>query len=155
MMKKQGTKQILSTAHHQQTDGQTERKTQELQAYLRAYLDFNQENWIELTPIAQYALNDAENATTGETPKFITFGTKRIMGQEERDNEELTHSERMKIIHEKVRKDLDWNEAIQKKYYDKKRVEALKLKEGPSRQDKKSRKETTDNIEIEDDEYIV
>jgi protein required for attachment to host cells len=32
-------------------------------------------------------------------------------------------------------------------------VEALKLQEDPSRQDKKSRKETTDNIEIEDDAY--
>jgi Chromo (CHRromatin Organisation MOdifier) domain len=83
-----------------------------------------------LSPIAQYALNDAENATTGETPNFVTFGMKRIMGKQKEENEDLTHPEKMKIIHEKVRKDLDWNEAIQKRYYDKKRVEALELKEG-------------------------
>ena len=130
LMRKLGTKQILSTAHHQQTDGQTEKKIQELQAYFRAYLDFNQENWIELSPIAQYALNDAESAATGETPNFVTFGMKRIMGKENEENEDMTHPEKMKVIHDKVRRDLDWNEAIQKKYYDKKRVEALKLKEG-------------------------
>jgi hypothetical protein len=36
----------------------------------------------------------------------------------------------MEIIHKKVRQDLDWNETIQKKYYDRKRVEASELKEG-------------------------
>jgi hypothetical protein len=34
-------------------------------------LDFNQENWIDITPIAQYALNDAESTATGETPNFV------------------------------------------------------------------------------------
>jgi len=42
----------LSTAYHQQTDGQTERKIQELRAYFRHYLDYSQTNWIELTPVA-------------------------------------------------------------------------------------------------------
>jgi hypothetical protein len=54
-MKTIGSRQVLSTAHHQQTDGQSERKIQELQAYYRHYLDYDQENWIELAPIAQYS----------------------------------------------------------------------------------------------------
>ena len=80
-MKKIGSSQVLSTAHHQQTDGQSERKIQELQAYFRHYLDYDQENWLELTPIAQYALNDAINATTGETPNFVLFGIKKGEGR--------------------------------------------------------------------------
>ena len=59
LMREIGSSQILSTAFHQRTDGQTERKIQELRAYFRHYLDYEQRNWIELTPIAQYALNDA------------------------------------------------------------------------------------------------
>lgn len=72
-----GSTQILSTAHHQQTDGQTERKIQEIRAYFRHYLDYTQENWIQLTPLAQYAVNDAKSSATDETPNFITFGTER------------------------------------------------------------------------------
>jgi hypothetical protein len=79
LMKGMGAR-ILSTAHHQQTDGQTERKIQEIQSYLRNYLDYDQRNCLELTPIARYALNDAQSATTGETPNFVTFGTKRREG---------------------------------------------------------------------------
>jgi hypothetical protein len=44
-----GSEQLLSTAYHQQTDGQTERKIPEIRAYLRHYLDYEQKNWIHLT----------------------------------------------------------------------------------------------------------
>jgi hypothetical protein len=72
--------QILSTSNHQQTDGQTERKIQEIHTYFRNYLDFNQKNWAKMLPVAQYALNDAINATTGQTPSFVVFGTRRQLG---------------------------------------------------------------------------
>ena len=62
LMRKIGSEQKLSTAYHQQTDGQTERKIQELRAYYRHYLEYEQKNWRELTPIAQYAVNDAVNS---------------------------------------------------------------------------------------------
>ena len=126
-----GSEQILSTAYHQRTDGQTERKIQEIRAYFRHYLDYEQTNWIELTPIAQYALNDAENSTTGHTPNFVTFGTERIGGTDKRkDEKEITHKERMMTIHKEVRLDMEWNKKIIKSYYDKKRVETFSLREG-------------------------
>lgn len=112
----------LSTAHHQQTDGQTERKIQELRAYLRHYLDYEQTNWNKLTPVAQYAMNDAKSATTGETPNFLVFGTERSMGQDQRHMENgMNYAQRMKIIHTQVKLDIEWQEAIMKSYYDNKR----------------------------------
>jgi chromodomain-containing protein/integrase-like protein len=117
-----GARQQLSTAYHQQTDGQTERKIQELRAYFRHYLDYEQRNWVELTPLAQYALNDATNATTGETPNFIVFGTRRIHNREIRNREtDSPHQETMKRIHKEVELDLEWNKLMTKKYYDLKR----------------------------------
>jgi RNase H-like domain found in reverse transcriptase/Integrase zinc binding domain/Chromo (CHRromatin Organisation MOdifier) domain/Integrase core domain len=130
LMKGMGAKQVLSTAHHQQTDGQTERKIQEIQSYLRNYLDYDQRNWLELTPIAQYALNDAQSATTGETPNFVTFGTKRREGWDTFTEEGIAHQERMKMIHQSITKDLEWNRLQQKEYYDRRRVEAPSLEEG-------------------------
>jgi hypothetical protein len=44
-MKSIGSEQLLSSSHHQQTDGQSERKIQEIQAYYRHYLSYDQENW--------------------------------------------------------------------------------------------------------------
>jgi len=93
LMKEIGTTQILSTANHQQTDGQTERKIQELQVYFRTYMDYQQPNWVKLCPLAQYAINDATSTAIGETPNFITFGFER--GIEEKDR----HPEKMPIIH--------------------------------------------------------
>jgi transposase InsO family protein len=117
-----GIIQILSTANHQQTDGQSERKIQEIQSYLRNYLDYDQSNWIELLPVTQYALNDAESAATKETPNFAVFGTQRW---DLPTDEETPLSERMKIYHRNIKLDLEWNKTQQQKYYDKGRVEAL------------------------------
>jgi hypothetical protein len=117
-----GARQKLSTAYHQQTDGQSERKIQELRAYYRHYLDYEQQNWVELTPLTQYAMNDATNATTGETPNFIIFGTRRIHGRETRSSEtDITHQETMRQVHKEVEMDMKWNKLITKKYYDLKR----------------------------------
>lgn len=121
----------LSTAHHQQSDGQTERKIQELRAYLRHYLDYEQANWNKLTPIAQYALNDAKSATTGETPNYLVFGTERSMGQDKRCTEPGTsHAQQMEIIHAQVKLDIEWQEAIMKRYYDSKRSNTPTFRKG-------------------------
>jgi hypothetical protein len=131
LMRSIGSEQVLSKANHQRTDGQTERKIQELRAYLRHYLDYEQKNWMELTPIAQYAINDAESSATGHSPNFVTFGTKRKKGREERlDEEGLSHSERMEIIHKEVKLDIEWIKNLTKSFYDRNRVESFSLKEG-------------------------
>ena len=106
-MRNIGATQILSTAHHQQTDGQTERKIQEIQAFYRHYLDYEQKNWNEITPIVQYAINDAQSTATGKTPNFVTFGTERIEREEKPAMEGASHQEIMKIIHKEVERDLE------------------------------------------------
>jgi hypothetical protein len=107
-MKDTGSEQLLSTAYHQQTDGQTERKIQEIRVFLRHYLDYEQKNWIQLAPVVQYAVNDAISATTGETPNFITFGTERKLGRDQRLTEEsMTHKELMSVVHQQVKIEIE------------------------------------------------
>ena len=43
-----------STAFHPQTDGQTERVNQVLEQYLRAFVNWEQDNWVDLLPFAEY-----------------------------------------------------------------------------------------------------
>ena len=69
-----GIQSAMSTAYHPQTDGQTERVNQTLEQYLRHYCMYQQDNWSQLLPIAEFAYNNAPSATTGVSPFFANKG---------------------------------------------------------------------------------
>lgn len=66
--------QALSTAFHPQTDGQTEIMNQFLEQYLRSFVNYDQDNWVELLPLGQFAYNNSLQASTKLTPFFANFG---------------------------------------------------------------------------------
>lgn len=68
-----GIDRKLSTSHHQQTDGGNERMNQEVHAYLRCYTTFSQQNWADLLPAAQLAINNRPRGN-GPSPFFATHG---------------------------------------------------------------------------------
>jgi len=53
------TRPRMSTAFHPQTDGQTECINQTIEAYLRAFTDQEQDNWVSLLPMAEFAYNNS------------------------------------------------------------------------------------------------
>ena len=69
-----GIKRKLSIAFHPQIDGQTERQNSTMEAYLRAFVNFKQNNWVRLLPMAEFAYNNAKNASTGFTPFELNCG---------------------------------------------------------------------------------
>ena len=69
-----GITQNISTAYHPQTDGQSERTNQQLEQYLRIFIDYHQQNWASLLPLAQYTLNTWPNATTKKAPFELIMG---------------------------------------------------------------------------------
>ena len=64
----------ISTAYHPQTDGATERANQDLEAYLRTFCNHEQDNWKQLLPLAQLAINNHDSSTTGVSPFFLSHG---------------------------------------------------------------------------------
>ena len=62
-----GIKRRLSTAFYSQTDGQTEQQNSTMEAYLWAFINFEQNDWTRLLPMAEFAYNNAKNARTGCT----------------------------------------------------------------------------------------
>ena len=64
----------LSTAFHPQTDGSTERMNSVVEAYLRAFVNWDQSNWASLCPAAQIAINGRPSASTGFSPFFLLHG---------------------------------------------------------------------------------
>ena len=69
-----GIKRRLSTAFHPQTNGQTKRQNSTMEAYLRAFVNWKQNDWARLLPMAEFAYNNAKNASTGHTPFEFNFG---------------------------------------------------------------------------------
>ncbi len=69
-----GIKQRLSTAFYPQTDGQTERQNSTIEAYFRAFVNFEQNNWARLLLMAEFTYNNAKNASIGHTPFELNCG---------------------------------------------------------------------------------
>jgi transposase InsO family protein len=53
-----GIKSNLSTAYHLQTNGQTEHVNQILEQYLCLYINYQQDDWVSLLPLAEFAYNN-------------------------------------------------------------------------------------------------
>src|SRR5579863_665885 len=64
----------FTSGYHPEGDGQTERVNQTLEQYLRAYCNYQQDNWASLLPLAEFAYNNAPNETTGLSPFFANKG---------------------------------------------------------------------------------
>ena len=55
-------------------DSQTERQNIIMEAYFRAFVNFEQNNWARLLLIAEFAYNNAKNASTGHMPFELNYG---------------------------------------------------------------------------------
>ncbi|KAI2658605.1 Transposon Ty3-I Gag-Pol polyprotein [Labeo rohita] len=64
----------LSSGYHPQTNGQTERKIQELGLYLWSYCQEDQHSWSRFLLWAKYAENSLCQDTTGLTPFQCALG---------------------------------------------------------------------------------
>ena len=69
-----GIHQRLSTAYHPQTDGQTERTNATVEAYIRKFCNYAQDDWALLLPMAQLAISNHDSASTGMSPFFLDHG---------------------------------------------------------------------------------
>lgn len=64
----------LSTAFHPETDGQTERVNGIMEQYLRAFINYQQDDWGLWLPMAEFMGNNHASETTGMSPFFATYG---------------------------------------------------------------------------------
>lgn len=64
----------LSTAHHAQTDGQTEIVNQAIINRLRIFVNFFQDNWSELMPMMDFAASCLPHESASLTPFYINNG---------------------------------------------------------------------------------
>ena len=69
-----GIKQRLSTTFYLRTNGQTKQQNSTMEAYLRAFINFKQNDWVRLLPMAEFVYNNTKNTSTGHTPFELNCG---------------------------------------------------------------------------------
>jgi len=121
-----GIKSKLSIAFHPQTDGQTERINQELEQYLRMFIDHRQEQWPEWLGTAEFVYNNKAYSSTRILPFKANYGQDPRMGFERRKKGWYQGAEKfvkkMKEIQEEAKAVLKKAQEEMKKYTDRKRV---------------------------------
>lgn len=92
-----GIEQNLSTAYHPRTDGQTERVNQELEQYLQAFCNYQQDNWALLLPFAEFAHNIRHHATIKTSP------FQALMGYQPRMMPSPIHTTKVPTINDRIK----------------------------------------------------
>ena len=75
-------KLAATTAYHPQGNRQTEQVNQELEQYLRLFVNERQDNWDELLPLAKFQYNNHVHSATQQTPFMLDTSQHPQMGFE-------------------------------------------------------------------------
>jgi hypothetical protein len=115
----------LSTAFHPETDGQTERVNAIMEQYLRAYVNYQQDDWVRFLPMAEFAAKNHVSKTTGISPFFVNYGLNpkmdfkpdiRIDNHKESQAQGL--AECLSDIHNLIRSEMSFAQGRQQEYVD-------------------------------------
>jgi len=129
-----GIQTKLSTAFHPQTDGQTERMNQEVEQYLRFFIEYRQKDWPEWLAMAEFVINNKVHTATKVLPFMANYGKEVRMGGDIRRKgkvESVTEfAGRMKKVQEEAEAVLRKTQEEMKRYADRGRKETEEWKKG-------------------------
>jgi transposase InsO family protein len=138
LIKRLGIKANLSTAFHPETDGQTERVNSIIEQYVRSYTNYQQDDWDDWLPLAEFVYNNATSESTKTSPFFAVYGQHPRLGFEPVDENERqllrpqrlqaedanSFADRMSQLIEWLRDNLVWAQEIYTEYANRNRTAA-------------------------------
>ena len=118
----------LSISYYPQIDRKMERINQELEQYLRFFIDHRQKDWPEQLTSAEFAVNNKAHLTTKMSLFIANYGREMRIGMDLRRKEKIEKitefAERMRKVHEEVRSVLIKAQEKMKRQADRERKEA-------------------------------
>ena len=124
----------LSTAFHPQTDGQTERMNQELEQYLRFFIEHRQKDWPEWLAVAEFAINNKVHTATKVLPFMANYGKELRMRGDIRKKGKVESAtefvQRMKKVQDEAEAAFKKTQEEMKRYADRGRKETEEWKKG-------------------------
>jgi len=122
-----GIQTKLLMAYHPQMDGQTERMNQELEQYLRIFINHRQEQWPDWLGTVEFVYNNKVHTATKTSPFKINYGQDPRMEFEGRRKGKYKavgkFIEKMKKIQEKAKAALGKAQEEMKKFVNRRRKE--------------------------------
>jgi hypothetical protein len=73
LLKQLGVDAGITTAYHQQANGQTERMNCKVATNLQMFCNRRKMNWVDQPPMAEFVLNNRVNNATGFSPFYLTY----------------------------------------------------------------------------------
>jgi len=129
-----GVKRRMSMAYHPQTDGQTERTNQVQEVYLRIFVNYDQNDWYQLLPLAEHAYNNSATNAHKLTPFFANYGfhpqTEWMKEREAHNPGATLYAHWMQDLHRQAKQTLENTRESMKKYYDRKATAQPNIKVG-------------------------
>lgn len=134
LMQRRGTRIKPTTAFHPETDGQSENAVKMIKQYLRYYVNYDEDNWVDYLPEAQLVANNHVNESTGLTPYFVDRGQHPRLGfeppaafAEDGRIEQIRADklvEKLAAIQDYLQQSLTWAQAKQAEYANRSRQPA-------------------------------
>ena len=132
--KRLGIKRKMLTAYHPQTDRQTERVNQVLGGYLRRFVNYDQDDWYHLLPLAEYAYTNSVTTAHDMTPFFADYGyhpqTAWLKDQEAQNPGANLYAHWMHTLYQQARQSLERTREAMGQDYDRKAKQQLDIKVG-------------------------
>jgi len=129
-----GIQTKLLMAYHPQTDGQMERINQELEQYLRVFIDHRQEQWLDWLGTAEFTYNNKIHTATKISPFKANYGQDPRMVFEEKRKGKYEVAEkfvkRMKKIQEEAKAALGKAQEEMKKFTNRRQREEEEYRVG-------------------------
>jgi len=129
-----GIESKLLTVFYCQTDGQIERVNQELEQYLRMFIDHRQEQWPEWLGTAEFAYNNKAYSSTWTSPFKANYRQDPRMGFERRKKGKYKKAKKfivkIKEIQEEAKVALEKAQEDMKKYANRRRLKVDEYKVG-------------------------
>ena len=129
-----GIKTKLSMTFHPQTDGQTEQMNQELEQYLRLFVEHRQKDWPEWLALAEFMVNNKTHTATKMSPFMANYGKEMRMGGDIRRKRKVESAmefvQKMKKMQEEAEAALKKTWKDMKRYADRERKEIEEWKKG-------------------------
>ena len=119
-----GVKLELTTARHQNANGQAEITVRTVKRTAKKFLTYNSANWDQVVALVEFALNDSVSTATGFTPFFLTYGVHPTAIDSIEHSSFTTWGDWSVSIALNIREakvEIEENQVIQKSQYDKRR----------------------------------
>ncbi|MBW0507428.1 hypothetical protein O181_047143 [Austropuccinia psidii MF-1] len=122
----------LSTAFNPETDVQTERVNQILEQYLWIYVSYHQDDWHTWLPLAEFSYNNSEHSSTKQSPIFTIYERNPSFDSINipQDTPLGKLSTKLQSVQQVVKKELDSEINLFKKYADRNRETPSDLQPG-------------------------